>query len=113
VAGLRPAAATLLIVGSMALTGCATTQNPDPLEPWNRKVFAFNEVVDNAVLKPVATTYRDVVPRRCARGCDQLLRQQCAGRLVGGEPGAAGQVPRWGFRHAAFRHQHGVSVCWA
>jgi phospholipid-binding lipoprotein MlaA len=73
VAGLRPAAATLLIVGSMALTGCATTQNPDPLEPWNRKVFAFNEVVDNAVLKPVATTYRDVVPAPVRKGATNFF----------------------------------------
>jgi phospholipid-binding lipoprotein MlaA len=51
-----------LIVVATALPGCATPQNPDPLEPWNRKVFAFNEAVDSAVLKPVATTYRDVVP---------------------------------------------------
>jgi len=37
--------------------------NPvDPLEGWNRGVFAFNEKVDAAVLKPVATGYRKVVP---------------------------------------------------
>ena len=46
----------------MALAGCATTANPDPLEPMNRKVFAFNEAVDNAVLKPVATSYRKHMP---------------------------------------------------
>lgn len=44
------------------LTGCATAQRPDPLEPINRKVFAFNEVVDAAVMKPVAETYRAVLP---------------------------------------------------
>lgn len=34
----------------------------DPFEPVNRGVFAFNEVVDNAVLQPVARAYRFLVP---------------------------------------------------
>jgi phospholipid-binding lipoprotein MlaA len=47
-----------------ALAGCATAaRNPaDPLEPFNRTMFRFNDVVDNAVLKPVAQGYRAVVP---------------------------------------------------
>jgi phospholipid-binding lipoprotein MlaA len=47
------------------LAGCATgpQANPrDPLEPMNRKVASFNEVVDNAVLKPVAKGYVYVTP---------------------------------------------------
>lgn len=34
----------------------------DPLEPLNRVVFGFNEAADRALLKPVATAYRKVVP---------------------------------------------------
>lgn len=34
----------------------------DPFEPVNRGIFAFNEVVDNAVLQPVARAYRFLVP---------------------------------------------------
>lgn len=46
------------------LAGCATNPaNPDPLEKFNRHVFAFNETVDKAVLKPVAQTYKAVVPK--------------------------------------------------
>ncbi|MGZ5251593.1 MAG: MlaA family lipoprotein, partial [Caldimonas sp.] len=37
-------------------------------EKWNRKVFNFNEDVDRAVLKPVATTYTNVVPQPVRRG---------------------------------------------
>ena len=40
-------------------------QDPDPRDPWegfNRGVYRFNEVVDEAVAKPVATAYRDVLP---------------------------------------------------
>lgn len=57
--------ATLLLAGlalAAGLQGCATQQNPDPLEPWNRKVFAFNESVDTHVLKPVAEGYKKVTP---------------------------------------------------
>lgn len=45
--------------------GCATGPNAnpeDPLEPFNRTVFNFNDGVDRAILKPVATAYRDVTP---------------------------------------------------
>jgi len=34
----------------------------DPLEPINRAVFGFNEVIDNAVLEPVAKGYKYVTP---------------------------------------------------
>ena len=47
------------------LSGCASGANVnarDPLEPLNRGVFKFNDAVDTAVLKPVATLYRDVTP---------------------------------------------------
>jgi phospholipid-binding lipoprotein MlaA len=52
----------LLLVAAGLAGGCATPQRPDPLEPWNRKVHAFNEGLDNAVLKPTATAYQKVVP---------------------------------------------------
>ncbi len=34
----------------------------DPFEEYNRKVFAFNDKIDEAFLKPVALAYRDSVP---------------------------------------------------
>jgi phospholipid-binding lipoprotein MlaA len=55
----------------LALTGCASGPgaNPrDPLEPFNRGVYRFNDAVDTAVLKPVATAYRDVIPERVRQG---------------------------------------------
>ena len=68
---LQTVAAALAI----ALAGCATIregrggpgQRLDPWENWNRKVFNFNEGLDNAVLKPVATLYSDVVPQPVRR----------------------------------------------
>lgn len=52
-----------LIAAASLLGGCATAGNPqDPIEGFNRAVFAFNDTVDKAVLKPVAKGYDEVVP---------------------------------------------------
>lgn len=54
-----------LLCTALALVGCASgpTANPkDPLEPMNRSISRFNDTVDDYVLKPVATTYRDNTP---------------------------------------------------
>lgn len=37
--------------------------NVDPLEPFNRKIHAFNDFADQKVLKPVAKGYRKVTPQ--------------------------------------------------
>ena len=65
---VRALAAGLL---GLALVGCTTIQAArggpgqrlDPWENWNRKVFNFNEDIDQVVLKPVATAYTEVVPQ--------------------------------------------------
>lgn len=53
-----------ILGGLLALAGCATTADRDPRDPFeafNRRVYRFNEVVDEAVTRPVATAYRDYV----------------------------------------------------
>jgi phospholipid-binding lipoprotein MlaA len=61
-----------LAVGVMLLaTGCATGPNAnpaDPLEPLNRKTAAFNDKVDDLVLRPVATVYHRVMPTPVRNG---------------------------------------------
>lgn len=60
--------ALLLCLG---FAGCATGPNAnpaDPLEPYNRSMFKFNDAVDQAVLKPVATAYQDVTPKLVRQG---------------------------------------------
>lgn len=65
----------VLVAVAIVGVGCTTIresrggpgQRLDPWENWNRKVFNFNEGVDRAVLKPVATTYVDVVPQPVRR----------------------------------------------
>ncbi len=62
---LRRSLSAWLVLCVLALAGCATGPhaNPkDPIEPFNRGVQRFNDGVDEAVLKPVATAYREVVP---------------------------------------------------
>lgn len=57
-------------------TGCATgpDANPrDPLEPFNRGVSRFNDAVDEAVLKPVATTYVNVTPSPIRTGVSNFF----------------------------------------
>jgi phospholipid-binding lipoprotein MlaA len=65
---LRSKGLPLLLVTLLATGGCASTQmteNANPEDPWegfNRKVFAFNDVLDRYALKPVARGYRTITP---------------------------------------------------
>ena len=54
----------LVIFMLLIITGCSTTSSSknDPLEPLNRAIFGFNEVVDDNVLQPVAKTYKYITP---------------------------------------------------
>ena len=48
--------------------------NPvDPWENWNRKVYAFNDKLDAAIARPLAETYRDVVPQLLRTGVTNVL----------------------------------------
>ncbi|MES1264449.1 MAG: VacJ family lipoprotein [Variovorax sp.] len=71
--GLRWAmAASALIL----MTGCATGPNAkpaDPFEPLNRQVSRFNDTVDDAVLRPVATVYQRVLPSPIRTGVNDFF----------------------------------------
>ena len=46
-------------------SGCASVQvadERDPFEGFNRAAYAFNDDLDRAILKPLATAYHNVVP---------------------------------------------------
>jgi len=61
----------LALGASLLATGCATGPgaNPkDPLEPMNRSIARFNDSLDENVLKPVATGYRDATPDLVQKG---------------------------------------------
>ena len=68
-------AAMLVLV--LLSTGCATGPNAnpkDPLEPMNRKIAVFNDTLDDNVLKPVATGYRDHTPQLVQTGVSNFFR---------------------------------------
>ncbi len=64
---IRFKVAACLVLG-LFLTGCASTKTNnqngpyDPLEPMNRAVFNFNEMVYDNVFDPVARGYKKVTP---------------------------------------------------
>jgi phospholipid-binding lipoprotein MlaA len=58
------------------MTGCATgpSANPaDPFERVNRGIYGFNDGVDRAVIRPVATAYRDAVPSLVRAGVNNFF----------------------------------------
>ena len=64
----------------MASTGAEETvltvpgqKNIDPWEPFNRKMFAFNDTLDRWVLKPVATGYAFVMPEFAQTGVSNFI----------------------------------------
>lgn len=67
-------ASVALLLG--VLGGCASGpgRNPtDPLEPFNRSMFQFNEDVDRAVVKPVALAYQEAVPALAREGVSNFF----------------------------------------
>ena len=80
--------AALMLIS--VLSGCATVSEHDPrdpLEPMNRAVFAFNDHVDRAVLKPVAKGYKAVTPRLVRSGVRNFFSNlddvsECANDLL-------------------------------
>lgn len=64
------------IIAFSLISGCASgpTANPtDPIEPFNRSMYAFNEGIDTAVLKPVALGYRAVTPQPVRAGVSNFF----------------------------------------
>jgi phospholipid-binding lipoprotein MlaA len=64
----------LVTLSVFALAGCATSGNPkDPIEGFNRAMFAFNEGLDTLVIKPVATGYDAVLPSPIQLGVSNVF----------------------------------------
>ncbi len=73
----------IVLLATLSMGGCASTGSSqeedaaqervaaDPQDPWedfNRRVFAFNDVLDRYALKPVARGIRQSLPSRCKLG---------------------------------------------
>ena len=66
---LRRLITVLLLTALVGLGGCATTGGSnDPLEGYNRAMFGINDAVDKAIIKPVATGYKAVMPEFARTG---------------------------------------------
>ncbi|MFQ5985058.1 MAG: VacJ family lipoprotein [Alphaproteobacteria bacterium] len=76
----------VLTLFALALAACATPPSidepealaayeeaRDPLEPTNRQIFEFNRGLDRVILKPVAESYREVVPAFARRRVRNFL----------------------------------------
>lgn len=75
---LRLPASVMVLLLAVCLQGCATPSGAaaNPADPWegvNRKVYVFNERLDEALLQPVARTYVDVVPWFVRSGVHHFL----------------------------------------
>jgi phospholipid-binding lipoprotein MlaA len=65
----------LLGVAAVALLGgCASTGNPnDPIEGFNRAMYAFNDGVDTVLIRPVARGYDTVAPAPVKTGVSNFF----------------------------------------
>jgi len=90
-------ASSLVATTALMLGGCATVAGStpgDPLEGLNRAMFSFNETLDSALVKPVATGYQAVLPEfarnRIANFFDNFHDGWSAvNQLLQGKPSAA------------------------
>jgi phospholipid-binding lipoprotein MlaA len=67
-----------ILLPILLLAGCATLPSGkpdprDPLERFNRSMFAFNDALDKAVAKPVAKAYVKVTPRFVRTGVSNVF----------------------------------------
>lgn len=93
----RVFAAWSIATAALALGGCATVAGGapgDPLEGFNRAVFAFNERLDSALIKPVATGYQTVLPQFVRNRIDNFFDNfhdgwSAVNQLLQGKPAAA------------------------
>lgn len=75
----RPLQLLSSVLVAILFAGCASMpegRTPNPADPWegfNRNVYAFNDAVDRAVLKPVAQGYQAVVPDPVQTGVSNVF----------------------------------------
>jgi phospholipid-binding lipoprotein MlaA len=98
---IRALVAGMLLLGS---AGCATTPSSnsasdqnDPYEATNRKIFALNQTFDKYVAKPIATAYVDVLPDPARDGIHNFLQNldgpvTFTNDVLQGEASRAGQT---------------------
>lgn len=83
----------LLLVSIGVLAGCASGPDPrDPYESYNRKMYAFNDALDQAVLKPVARGYEWALPALVRTGVTNFFSNLAVVRTALNQA-AQGKIP--------------------
>src|SRR5574338_598679 len=87
--------ALLIACAVLAAGGCASVpRNPDdPLERYNQAIFSFNERVDKAVVRPLATVYDTLAPTPVQTGVGNFFGNLAdlwigLNNILQGKPGA-------------------------
>jgi phospholipid-binding lipoprotein MlaA len=100
----------IVLLATLSMGGCASTGSSqegdaaqervtaDPQDPWegfNRRVFAFNDVLDRYALKPVARGYKAVTPEPVQTGVGNFFSnlgevRTALNSLLQGKPANAG-----------------------
>lgn len=75
--GIRYLRMALVCCATVFLMACAQQQQvksiPDPWEPFNRRVYVFNEGFDRYFMKPVAKGYKAVTPEPAEQGVSNFF----------------------------------------
>ena len=71
---LRPTGVllTALVLAGNPMSASAQAAS-DPLQPFNRAMFAFNDAVDRALIRPLAVGYRAVLPQQMRNGVNNFF----------------------------------------
>jgi len=99
----RLAGLVLALLLGIGLSGCSSVEQTnaedinDPFESFNRGVFAVNDAVDQALIRPLAKTYRAVTPAIARKGLHNVLINlksplTLANQLLQGDFEGAGDV---------------------
>jgi len=96
-----PPLRALCLLAVVVAAGCASQpadySEADPLEPLNRVVYRFNEVVDKVTLRPLAMGYKELLPQPVQKGVANIfsnLLEPTNGinGLLQGKPAVAGNA---------------------
>jgi phospholipid-binding lipoprotein MlaA len=73
----RAVGVVLALVSALAAPGAVAqalqSSDPDPWEGLNRQLYAFNELFDGYIVRPVAVTYNKAMPGFARRGVHNFL----------------------------------------
>jgi len=63
----------ILLILITLLTGCATTDEVDPYEDFNRVMFEVNRIGDKIIYKPFGKAYKAVIPSFARKGVNNFF----------------------------------------